>query len=284
MLPPARPDCASDADDYIPVREMSLRKDIVDSFTKRPPKTDREIIEYDEYLRRKWGGTEAIPDSFDPDKLDAVLKSRRSSTRTRGGPSEADENTTSPVVSKGDDMFKTPAEPQNTRPEDTSASIPDDTYVYDYCAAQTSSFANSEGKSLHVDDKVEEHEAEVSIHSINEPPPIPMKNTARLPPQPSLHSPRDRGRSMSDIPGQALPPRIRAGSRPPLSRSAFAEGGVPCLDERCQGACKRGVVVKGHPRAPEYFPFKGQARRPSRSRDRRKRNSTCRVDTYSGQL
>ncbi|KAI1162758.1 hypothetical protein F5B18DRAFT_673064 [Nemania serpens] len=276
MSQPARPDDAEDPDDYIPVREKSLRKNITDSLTKKPPKTDREINEYDDYLRRKWGCTEAIPDSFDPDKLDAVLKSRLSGTRIRGRPNDAAEKTAGPVVSKGDDTFMTPVEPQDTPPEDTSSSIPNDTSAYGCYASQTSLLAHSKRESLNKNSKVEKYEGGVSIHK-NETPPTLKDDTTHPRPQPSLGSPRCRDRSMSDTPGQALPPRIRTGSKPPLSRSAFVAGGVPCLHEKCHGACKRGVIVKGHVRPPQYFPFKSQARRPSRSRDNGKR----RVDTDS---
>lgn len=61
-------------------------------------------------------------------------------------------------------------------------------------------------------------------------------------------------------------PRIRKGSKPPLSRSAFVEGGVPCLDEKCGGACRRCVASrlgkgKGKGSGNGYFPFRSRVRR-----------------------
>ncbi|KAI1198764.1 hypothetical protein F5X97DRAFT_323032 [Nemania serpens] len=277
MSRPARPDHASDRDNYIPVREMSLRKNNVDSLTKRPPKTDREMGEYEDYLRRKWGCAEEIPDSFDPDKLDAVLKSRLSTTTTRGRP----RGSNGPLVSRGDEMFMTPTEPQNTPHEDTFTSLTSDTNGFGCCTSQDPLFASSEGNPLNTKNEIEKHEA--SIHK-NETPITPTKNTTQPRPQPNLAPPRGCDKSMSDTPGQASQPRLRAGSRPPLSRSAFMRGGVPCTDEKCQGACKRGVLVKGHARPPDYFPFKSQARRPSRSRDRQNQHSKSRADTESPRM
>ncbi|KAI1112535.1 hypothetical protein F5Y14DRAFT_463474, partial [Nemania sp. NC0429] len=274
MPHPVRPDHASDAHEYIPVREISLQKDAMRPFPKRPPKADREVEKYDDYLRRKWGGTEAIPDPFDPDKLDAVLKARLSSTRMRGEAQEATEKT-EPVVTKVDGASMMHEEFRNRQPEDTSAFIPDDTCC---CVSQTTLSTDPMGESLNTDDDATEaYEDEIPIYK-NATQTTPTENTTQPALQPGLESPRDPGSSTSDVSGRATPPRIGVGSRPPLSRSAFAKAGVPC--KRCHGPCRRGAMAKGHARPPAYFPFKSKAKGGSKkSRGKQEPNSKPEADT-----
>ncbi|KAH9904266.1 hypothetical protein F4778DRAFT_57250 [Xylariomycetidae sp. FL2044] len=60
-------------------------------------------------------------------------------------------------------------------------------------------------------------------------------------------------------------PRIKKGSKPPLSMSAYAGSGVPCLDPNCAG-CDAGGGDAGdagstrRSKPPKYFPFQRRGR------------------------
>ncbi|KAI2631200.1 hypothetical protein GGS21DRAFT_491825 [Xylaria nigripes] len=104
----------------------------------------------------------------------------------------------------------------------------------------------SEGEIL--DNEASESEAEVDI--------VTEKIAELLVRKPAIC----RRQHVPEMLERAPTPRIRAGSKPPLSPSAFVDGGVPCLDPRCGGKCKRSVKSKKHVKAPKYFPFQSGRR------------------------
>ncbi|TGJ83114.1 hypothetical protein E0Z10_g5645 [Xylaria hypoxylon] len=252
-----------DLDDYTPVREISLRKNMMDALTKRPPKTDRDISRCEDYLRTKWGCTDAIPDAFDPYKLDAALRLRFPAKNRQERSDETREQAPGPTVQPQDDDPPTaPTEPQDTPLEDAYVHSPESVY---------SCGCNASYESLNTDEQNIGYDSEVCT-SDDEAPESTRPTRSRSRSRSNSNTSSRRGRTRSGTPEQtSSTPRIRTGSKPPLSRSAFVEGGVPCLDKQCQGACKRGVVVRGRSKPPPYFPFKGRVRRSSRSKGRESR-------------
>ncbi|KAI0107423.1 hypothetical protein F4776DRAFT_645172 [Hypoxylon sp. NC0597] len=100
-------------------------------------------------------------------------------------------------------------------------------------------------ESLDSDERLEEYENEVIIdvasatnitHVISSDPTIIRRSTTAL---------------IERIPTS----RIKAGSRPPLSRSAYSSDAVPKL--RDEYSWKRpSITLSNYPPAPDYFPFK----------------------------
>ncbi|KAK5630163.1 hypothetical protein RRF57_005878 [Xylaria bambusicola] len=249
---------ARDSDHYIPAREVYLRKNEMDPRKKRPPKTDREMSKYEDYLRNKWGCNDAIPDSFDPDKLDAVLRSRFPAKSTQQSPLESREKVQAPSAQPVKDAPATKEKESHEMPlKDISTS--------------SSKIVNSSGSPAAVD--ADEQDINYNNETSMTENSTPEKNT--LPRERSNSTTtthRGRTNPVSEATDRPRTPRIRAGSKPPLSRSAFVAGGVPCEQELCEGQCKRDAGRRA--KAPEYFPFKSsRARSRSRSRGRQSQST-----------
>lgn len=243
----------NNSDDYTPVRETYLRKNEEEWVKKRPPRADREMSKYEDYLRNKWGCNDAIPDSFDPDKLDAALKSARSrqqlSTKTHEHARPRQPENEAP---RKELQAKHQDEPSSSFPVDAPSSFAEGSSHSDYscrCNAST-----------HADEQDTNYDSEASI-SHNEH--ATEENTPQARGRSRSNAISRHRRTPSETKERPPTPRIRSGSKPPLSRSAFVAGGVPCEDERCQGQCKREAHKRA--KAPAYFPFKSRARGSSRS-------------------
>ncbi|KAI0534001.1 hypothetical protein GGR58DRAFT_505784 [Xylaria digitata] len=258
-------------DNYTPVREIYLQKNMEDSPTKRPPKADRDMYQFEDYLRNKWGCTDAMPDPFDPEKLDAVLRSRFPARR-KNRYERLRETGKSIVETQDHDLIAAPRESQGTPLEDAYTRSPNSIYPCGYNVSTESPSTKSSHGFLDTCER-DGHVSEV-LTSDDET----SENITPVRARSGSNASSRRGRTMSETQERQSTPRIRAGSKPPLSRSAFVEGGVPCLDEQCQGAYKHGVIVKGHSQPPPYFPFANRRRRPSRSRSRGNSESAERVD------
>ncbi|KAI1260257.1 hypothetical protein F5Y18DRAFT_432407 [Xylariaceae sp. FL1019] len=245
--------------DYIPAREVFLRGQ--PPLRQKPHKRDREMNWCEEYLRSKWTCTDAMPDSFDPDQLEKVF------ARGRGGHSvsrdtrpcrseQRDTNTMEGTKGSTNDqrgLMATNAESVEVNEIHTST-------VDDVCPSDAESQSSSAiSESLDTDEQLEGYESEVSINEAS------TENITRVKASTSPVTARGRPRSKAFEPVERKPtPRIRKGSKPPLSRSAFSGSGVPCLYGTCQGGCNgdgKGGVVNRHAKAPKYFPFKSKARR-----------------------
>ncbi|KAI1362188.1 hypothetical protein F5Y08DRAFT_283583 [Xylaria arbuscula] len=236
--------------DYTPVREAYLIKNEEGWLKKRPPKADREISKYEDYLRNKWGCNDAIPDSFDPDKLDAALKSARSrQQRSDRTPEQVKESSTKPVI---DLMMVTETETRE-KLQDHAPSLSTEVNSNHLCECSASTDTGDQPPS---------YDSEASISDKERSSENTTQTRGR-----SRSNAISHQRTSSETTERSTTPRIRAGSKPPLSRSAFAAGGVPCENEGCQGQyCKR----EAHRRvkAPAYFPFKSRGRGSSQSRGR----------------
>ncbi|KAI3339617.1 hypothetical protein F4824DRAFT_498316 [Ustulina deusta] len=260
-------DDVPDLDDYTPVRETYLQGNKMDALTKQLPTTDRDMYQFEEYLRNKWGCNDAIPESFDPDKLEALLRSRLPTRHKQEKSSETREQTQEPVLWPEDDAPGTAAtEPQAMPLKDTSPPSPNSIYSCGCSASCESLSTGSVTGLLDTDGQIGDYDSE-ALTSDDE---ISTEDIAQARERSNSNTASSRGRTASETPRRPSTPRIRAGSRPPLSRSAFVEGGVPCVEKRCRGQCKRGVVVRGRVKPPVYFPFKTRVARSSSRRNRPK--------------
>ncbi|KAI0849515.1 hypothetical protein F5Y00DRAFT_269500 [Daldinia vernicosa] len=214
-------------------------------------KGDIEFMKHEEYLRMKWPCSEAMPESFDPDILEAVRQAQFKShnedkSTTEIGAGVSSENETELHDSNAEGRCKV------------------DEQVSDVIHLNE---ANASDESVFVDvtlpepldsgeQQLEEYNREAIVKDIS----------ARNIPQVSQGT---YATSIAgDICGSELvsepdpvergpPPRMGSGSKPPLSRSAYAAVAQPCpkdgyLDKR---PC---MTLMGYPRAPKYFPFKSR--------------------------
>ncbi|KAI1427742.1 hypothetical protein F5Y12DRAFT_711968 [Xylaria sp. FL1777] len=252
-------DAVPDLEDYTPVREIYLQKSEIDSLTKRPPKTDRDMYQCEKYLRNKWGCNEAIPGSFDPYKLDASFRSQFSTRHEEKGGSETCAQRQNPAVQPENNTLEIAAiEPQDISLQDAPPPSADNVYSRE-CNASHEPIPTAESELPNTDVG---YESEASISDDEKPMENITQARGRTKSTSISHHPHN---TSSETPERTLTPRIRSGSKPPLSRSAFVKGGGPCGDKNCQGQCKRG---RERAKAPEYFPFKSRVRRSSRSRGR----------------
>ncbi|KAI3316862.1 hypothetical protein HD806DRAFT_403570 [Xylariaceae sp. AK1471] len=245
-----------DPDDYIPVREAYLRKNMLESLNKPPPKTDREMNKCEDYLRTKWGCTDAMPGSFDPYKLEATLHSRFPSQSRRGRSSAPREQKPEPIVQqkRDNDPVDTSQVP-SLEDESTHTPTPEVMYTSDGCTSSDSVSTISITESLDNDEQLEGYESEVAVSEAS------MENITQVRSRSTdANNASTRGRDTCTL-ERTPTPRIRRGSKPPLSRSAFVDGGVPCLDEQCRGSCRRCVTRRGRAKTPNYFPFKSRMRK-----------------------
>ncbi|GAW24404.1 hypothetical protein ANO14919_139880 [Xylariales sp. No.14919] len=258
-------------DDYTPVREVYLRKSTMDTLAKGPPKIDRDVYRCEDYLRNKWGCTDAMPDSFDPVKLDAALRARLPAKNRRQQRGKTGKEAPGPVVQPpGNNLVTMLRGPQDTPLQDAYGRSPDDFYLSGSNASHESLSAKSANRILDTGETAEGYESDACTSDDD----IPTENISHTRARSNSSTSSRRGRTAPGAPERASSPRIRSGSKPPLSRSAYVEGGVPCLDEKCQGACKRGVVVRGRSRPPPYFPFRSRGRRRRSSGSKSRRNSS----------
>ncbi|KAI0194318.1 hypothetical protein EV127DRAFT_503635 [Xylaria flabelliformis] len=227
-------DDAPHSDHYMPVREAYLRQIMIETLTKKSLRSEKDMYQYENYLRKKWQCTEAIPDSFDPDKLEAMMKSRFPSKNICGEPSE-----TPKVISLEKD------DSQNTSFGDefshTSADI-------DSCEF------NAPHGSILFPNMDDEHE--ITVDDLE----VLIDDVTSAWSQLNLNTVSGDDQTLPETSERASTPRIGAGSKPPLSPSAFA-GGV-YTDEQCQ--CKK-LHVRRKSKPSGYFPFHSRERRRSRS-------------------
>ncbi|KAI0965877.1 hypothetical protein F4678DRAFT_484705 [Xylaria arbuscula] len=250
-----------DSNNYTPVRETYLQQDKREAMTKRPPKTDRDMYEREDYLRNKWGCNDAIPDPFDPDKLDASFRAKFSMRNRQKEQSETRKKTQELIIQPETNI------PATAAPESQKISLDDATPLsssgirsFRCNASSESIFTTSANQSLDNNEQILAYESEASASDYETTTENMTQERGR-----SMANVSRRGRATSDAKEGPSTPRIRAGSKPPLSRSAYVDGGVPCEDERCRGDCKQG---RGHGKPPVYFPFKSRVRKSSRSRGR----------------
>ncbi|KAI0437840.1 hypothetical protein F4803DRAFT_555619 [Xylaria telfairii] len=182
-----------DVQRFAPVREVYLRKTMMESSTKQPPKSDRDIGHYEAYLRDKWPCTEAMPEPFDPFKLEAVLKSRFPSKRIHG---ESSETYSRPIPHGSDD------DSQNKPSE---------------CDVPYDPLPGPANEPPDTDEQLEDREIGVSADNLD----LLIDDITLA----WLQSNSSVDQTKPKTSERASTPRIGVGSKPPLSRSAFKAGG-----------------------------------------------------------
>ncbi|KAI1137754.1 hypothetical protein F5Y05DRAFT_386239 [Hypoxylon sp. FL0543] len=199
-------------------------------------KRDLEFRKYEEYLRLKWGGDEAMPADFDPHKLEAAFKARyKSRMENKDAVRAATEFLVENELSK----------------PNTNVQYQEQEYLYSEQANASSEslFTDvSAAERSYMDEQFDDYENETIVEIAS---PASKPRVTRTP---------DSGTdivSMSASIERIPTPRIRAGSRPPLSRSAFSGSGLPSPRDGFPGR-RPGETLREYPRAPKYFPFKSK--------------------------
>ncbi|KAI0122467.1 hypothetical protein F4814DRAFT_408829 [Daldinia grandis] len=193
---------------------------------------DLELMKHEEFLRMKWPCSEAMPASFDPDKLEA---DRQAQSRSRNGDKSTTEISAGVPSKKVTELHHLNIEGQCKVDEQVSdvihlneANVSDEFVFVDVTLPEP----------LDPGEEIEDHNREVIIQDVS----------ARNIPEVSqgIYAMSMAG----DICGSELvsepdpdpvehdpPPRMGLGSKPPLSRSAYATVAQPChkdgyLDKR----------------------------------------------------
>ncbi|KAI1210143.1 uncharacterized protein F4807DRAFT_423953 [Annulohypoxylon truncatum] len=207
------------------------------SFSKR----DIKARNYENYLRFEYGCSEAIPGEFDPEKLEAVLQAKlKLNTENR------DLTTTDSELHRRDEEL---SELDTTNEYQEFENILNIIYSEEINVSSGSLSDISVTESLDSDEQLDEYENEaiVTVASAEKftrasPEIGPMATVIRRSaPEPIVRKPT---------------PRIRTGSKPPLSRSAFARAGLPSPKDGSPAT----TTLRGYPKAPKYFPYKSKAR------------------------
>ncbi|GAP90700.1 hypothetical protein SAMD00023353_5200250 [Rosellinia necatrix] len=293
-----RPGAIPSPDEYVPIREVSLREAERRILSKEePPRADGEMSAREDHLRSKWTCNDPMPGSFDPSQLDAALRSRggggAAPNVTRSRPESAptntitnnnnNNNTATTYRKPGDAPAPTPRGPRDTFP----GAMPTPAPPRECRAPASDSGYDSEPPTT-------------TTTTTTRSDRTVRKRAATVPQGRGDAGPGNRGRAKTDPPPPPPPPpprpstpRIRAGSKPPLSASAFSHG-------QCRGPCARvgnssaGGTSGGSggssssrrggarprmraPRAPDYFPFTSRmaASRSSRARERERERAAA---------
>ncbi|KAI0401899.1 hypothetical protein F4802DRAFT_600583 [Xylaria palmicola] len=228
---------------YIQVRQAFLQKKADHSLTKMLLEEWRDMDEYEDYLREKWGCNEPIPPPFDAVELEKVYLEKYARMEHEPG--------SEPVPQTNEDPMLSLARPQNELKDTPIQAEELENYMY----STYSDLFSHKRHAVFISSPETEKETEgpesgvpVDGSEISSEDIILLSSVCgsiQLAPE-TLE--------------RTLTPRIRVGSKPPLSRSAFAEGRVSYSAESCQLGCK-----KERKSAPEYFPFKSRLRTSSGS-------------------
>ncbi|KAI0598417.1 hypothetical protein F4775DRAFT_555431 [Biscogniauxia sp. FL1348] len=205
---------------------------------------DRNIMRYEEYLRSKWQCVEAMPESFDPDKLEII---RRLKYGTFAGKGISKRILKSPLDLEivDDESIGEPSPSEYTHPSVEDAS-PEDISTD---ASVIDSLIDAIIESLNTEKQLEGYESDVTVKGAS------TEYMTKIKPRSKTVGHASQSPSVPTGPNRE--PRIKNGSKPPLSRSAFARGGETGIVENSQGLVSTTPIV--YPRAPRYFPFKGRA-------------------------
>ncbi|KAI0835966.1 hypothetical protein F5Y06DRAFT_114656 [Hypoxylon sp. FL0890] len=204
-------------------------------------KRDIEIRKREEYLRSKWGGNEAMPASFDPNRLEAVFQARPKTLR--------ENNNAVRVATEFLSEGEVPGFDTDIRSQGQGRGS-NDLYREDVNTSQPLSMDPTAVEPQDLDKILEAYESEPIVHTAS------AAKTAHVTRTPD--SDTNIARHSMSAPIERIPtPRIRAGSRPPLSRSAFSSAGLPSPRDGYPGD-RPSATLRDYPRAPKYFPFESK--------------------------
>ncbi|KAI2635859.1 hypothetical protein GGS26DRAFT_514877 [Hypomontagnella submonticulosa] len=208
---------------------------------------DAEEAKYQEYLRSRWPISEAIPAEFDPDELEASWK-RQFGPRVENDPNLGDSKLSLQLADYDSDaveiIFDQVSSLSNMDPQEANGS------------SESLCTDGSVTESLDSDEELEGYESEVAVQRAASAKMVRVsicnipQASAAVMCQPSTETIIERKPT----------PRIRTGSKPPLSRSALSCAGLPSPKEGYQGKGP-SMTLKGYPQAPKYFPFRSRVSR-----------------------
>ena len=221
---------------------------------KPPPGCSIEV--WESYLREKWGTTDPMPESFDPERLE---KKRQEQLPSQGEGRALNVDKTLPKIAKGDEQALAKDDQRNERMTPGSRdpySIPFPAYSNGGGDSVVSTVSATESP-----DKLEKAAGSKGVAIPAEPPAGPSFYQ-RLRANAVGTDARAAEVRAEDVAGaepesemteieRRPTPRIRAGSKPPLSKSAYANS---CSDADCGAGARR----RSSARPPKYFPFRSQ--------------------------
>ncbi|KAI1099081.1 hypothetical protein F4804DRAFT_322904 [Jackrogersella minutella] len=208
-------------------------------------KKDIKVMKYEEYLRSKWECSEAMPEAFDPENLEVIRQARFKPHAKNEDIAQVNE------LQSGDDELRE----LNTGIECREYEhVPDD-----ICSEEENSSSESVAtdfsitESLDSDEQLEEYETEAIINIAS------SENITRVSCCTETITTVIR-RPVAEPVERKPTPRIKTGSKPPLSRSAFAGAGLPSPKDGSPGQ-RPTTTLRGYPKAPKYFPYKKKSRK-----------------------
>ncbi|KAI1385606.1 uncharacterized protein F4822DRAFT_432462 [Hypoxylon trugodes] len=250
------------------------------------PKRNSEHRDYDGYLRSRWSCTEAIPHEFDPARLELVFQSqykpptkhRAAQTSAKGGNnslqpttlngrhsyspySSLGSNSTDFTVASSLDTDEVPREvttgvaTAQTITQMRSPTEPIDPMLYLVSSPEPVEPVDPFLYLVPSSPPVEPVDPMLYLVSTPSPPPVepvnPMLYLVSTPSPPPIERISDR---------RVPTPRIRTGSKPLLSRSAFANTTLPHPDGNAQRRHGGGGPrsPKGHSSTSMYFPYESR--------------------------
>ncbi|KAI0007161.1 hypothetical protein F4779DRAFT_619866 [Xylariaceae sp. FL0662B] len=174
-------------------------------------KADADIRGYEDYLRSKWECTEALPEGFDPEKLEAARDTRFKSRDGTDDAIQANDKLRSGDEDVHEDVHETD--------DEAPSALGDEHRHTDIYPSQANSSSDSVmtdisiTESLDTEEELKGYENEVTVHKVS------RESITRV----CSHTSMINAISPSAAdPIELKPtPRIRTGSKPPLSKSAF---------------------------------------------------------------
>ncbi|RYP10762.1 hypothetical protein DL764_000458 [Monosporascus ibericus] len=170
---------------------------------------------YERYLRNKWGCSDAMPDSFDPKKLELKRKALFSTRNIE----IAHSITKEPQPPKAEPSISEKTKPSVGPQAPLGVPFP---ASRDGLAESVLSVAKSLDSNEQVLDR---YESEATASDAL------TEGSARMRRRANTFS--SSGATIEEPLERKPTPRIRAGSKPPLSKSAYANCGVSCADANC---------------------------------------------------
>ncbi|KAK7757497.1 hypothetical protein SLS62_000512 [Diatrype stigma] len=227
-----------------------------------PPGCDLRV--YERYLREKWLCADAIPEVFDPNRLEDRIRASRPS---RGGPRENPiannerQQQQRPLAGRSSSKVevKKPTLVDLDKPLPSVPCLPTWSQSNGRSAESIASIAKAGDDQLAryasngaiVETKktpYARYRADAIIGSGNSPSGVAWAPTAAT----------TTTTTTRDVIERQPTPRIKTGSKPPLSKSAYANASYADSSSRDARGRRPSVSSTARPKAPRYFPFRSQ--------------------------
>lgn len=239
-----------------------------------PPGCDLRV--YERYLRKKWLCPEAMPEVFDPNRLEDRIRASRPSRRgQRETPITSNEQqqplaaggSSSEVEGEGVDE---PTLVDSRKPLPSVPSLPTSTSQSNGRSADSvvsiAVEADEQQRARYESDGTKKTpyaryraDAIVSSSSSSSSGSSSSSSAARAPTAAAAVTTTTTATATRDVIDRQPTPRIKTGSKPPLSKSAYANASSSYADPSCDARGRRPSLSSTvRPRAPKYFPFRSQ--------------------------